>query len=190
MIYCLLGQAGAGKDAVMKELIKKGYKRIVSHTTRPMRPGEKEGVNYYFHKSTNEAKNEFNLKTYHSALGDWCYWFEWDDIKKAAESDDVFLTIADVTGSRKLEELGAKLIYVYAPTHIRMERYYDRESKSDNPNYKEVLRRLIQDSKDFDTFDHEARELYKYKTIYNTSSLNAAIIEADIYISEEDSRNG
>ena len=36
-IICFSGQAASGKDSIVRELIKKDYKRIVSHTTRPMR---------------------------------------------------------------------------------------------------------------------------------------------------------
>ena len=99
MIYVLVGQTASGKDSVMRGLIDKGYKRIVSHTTRPIRTGEKEGVDYYFHKSIDEAKNKFNLKTFHTASGDWYYWFDKDDIDKAIKSDEIYLTIADVAVS-------------------------------------------------------------------------------------------
>lgn len=44
----LVGASGSGKTSVAKELEKRGYKRIVIYTTRPMRDGEKIDVDYHF----------------------------------------------------------------------------------------------------------------------------------------------
>ncbi len=44
----LLGKTCAGKDCIKKELLKIGYKSIVTYTTRPIRPGEQDGVDYHF----------------------------------------------------------------------------------------------------------------------------------------------
>ena len=48
MIKLLIGKSGAGKDTLLKSLVKEGYKPIVAYTTRPMREGEKEGIDYFF----------------------------------------------------------------------------------------------------------------------------------------------
>lgn len=52
MIFAITGKAGSGKDAILQNLIARGYEPIVSCTTRPMREGEQEGINYFF--LTNE----------------------------------------------------------------------------------------------------------------------------------------
>lgn len=44
----LTGKSGSGKTTVAKELEKHGFKRTVTCTTRPKRPGEKDGVDYHF----------------------------------------------------------------------------------------------------------------------------------------------
>ena len=50
-MIALIGQAGAGKDSIMREVVKRcpGLHEIVSCTTRPMREGEKHGVNYFYY---------------------------------------------------------------------------------------------------------------------------------------------
>ncbi|MCX7912777.1 MAG: guanylate kinase, partial [Dehalococcoidales bacterium] len=50
VLVVLSGLSGAGKDAVLKELRKAGLPLYfaVTATTRPPRPGEKDGVDYYF----------------------------------------------------------------------------------------------------------------------------------------------
>ena len=187
MLVVLAGQTASGKDSIARSLISDyGYKRVVSHTTRPMRVDEKEGVDYYYHKSINEAKNKFNTKTYHTVSGDWHYWFEYEDIKSAIESDETYLTIADVDGALALSDVGANIIYIYVPLDIRMKRYYERESKNKNPDYKEVLRRLISDSKDFKEFEEAAisDNVYNYVCNYK-HSIEKTVDMVDRHIKNE-----
>lgn len=40
MVYTICGKTSSGKDSVLRELTKRGYKRIVSYTTRPPREGD------------------------------------------------------------------------------------------------------------------------------------------------------
>jgi guanylate kinase len=49
-IIVLTGPSGVGKDTVLRELFRldSGLEYCVSYTTRPPRPGEVEGVSYYF----------------------------------------------------------------------------------------------------------------------------------------------
>ena len=47
-MLALIGPSGSGKTTIENELIKRGYKRAISLTTRPPRKGEKHGLNYYF----------------------------------------------------------------------------------------------------------------------------------------------
>ena len=49
LLIVLSAPSGCGKDTVLAELQKKiPFKRSVSMTTRPIRPGEQDGVDYYF----------------------------------------------------------------------------------------------------------------------------------------------
>lgn len=49
MIFVISGPSGVGKGTLVKELQKRrDYGFSVSHTTRGMRPGEKDGVSYHF----------------------------------------------------------------------------------------------------------------------------------------------
>ena len=49
-LYTVSAPSGAGKTSLVNALVERcgGLKVSVSHTTRPMRPAEKEGVNYHF----------------------------------------------------------------------------------------------------------------------------------------------
>src|SRR5690606_25772022 len=49
-LYTVSAPSGAGKTSLVAALVKSNPEVCVSisHTTRPMRPGEQEGVNYHF----------------------------------------------------------------------------------------------------------------------------------------------
>lgn len=50
-LYTISAPSGAGKTSLVNALLDSGDERIcvsVSHTTRPQRPGEQDGVNYHF----------------------------------------------------------------------------------------------------------------------------------------------
>jgi guanylate kinase len=49
-LYIISAPSGAGKTSLVREVLSKerGLTLSVSHTTRPMRPGEVQGVHYYF----------------------------------------------------------------------------------------------------------------------------------------------
>ena len=49
-LYTVSAPSGAGKTSLVKALVERCQDLVVSvsHTTRPMRPGEKDGINYHF----------------------------------------------------------------------------------------------------------------------------------------------
>lgn len=48
-IILIAGPSGAGKTTISDYLNEKyGIPRVLTHTTRPMRPGEKQNVSYHF----------------------------------------------------------------------------------------------------------------------------------------------
>ncbi len=49
-LFTVSAPSGAGKTSLVNALVERcqGLRVSVSHTTRPIRPGEKDGVNYHF----------------------------------------------------------------------------------------------------------------------------------------------
>ena len=85
-IVYLMGKSSSGKDTIFKELMKEGtmdLRTIVPYTTRPIRDGEKNGVEYFF---TDEAgfralKDQGKIiedRAYDTVYGIWRY-FTADD---------------------------------------------------------------------------------------------------------------
>lgn len=57
MLKILMGKSAAGKDTLLNKLVAQGkYKPIISYTTRPMREGETDGVEYHFVTETQFSK--------------------------------------------------------------------------------------------------------------------------------------
>ena len=64
-LIIIAGKSGSGKDAVVNELCRRGYKRIKTYTTRPMRQHESQGNHIIlFLKKSLKKKNlrGFSLK--------------------------------------------------------------------------------------------------------------------------------
>ena len=49
-IFYVMGKSASGKDTIYKKLLERfpGLKTVVTYTTRPIRDGETEGVEYHF----------------------------------------------------------------------------------------------------------------------------------------------
>jgi guanylate kinase len=58
LLVVLTGPSGAGKDAVLDELARRGHRfhRVITATTRPARDNERDGIDYFF--LTDEAFDE------------------------------------------------------------------------------------------------------------------------------------
>ena len=105
--YLLLvsGPSGVGKDTIMNQIIDK-FNKIVSHTTRPMREGETEGINYFF--TTLEKfldgikKNEF--VDYVQLFSGKYYGIKRETIKNALDGQKPALAIVEVDGAKNIRE--------------------------------------------------------------------------------------
>ena len=63
MSICLVGKSCSGKDTIARELVKLGYERILTYTTRPARSNELDGVDYHF-VTENEFKDMIKNKEF------------------------------------------------------------------------------------------------------------------------------
>jgi guanylate kinase len=66
MIITLTGPSCAGKSTLEGRLVKEGFWRVISHTTRALRPGEKHEVDYHF-----VSKSEFKRLLEQGRFVEW-----------------------------------------------------------------------------------------------------------------------
>lgn len=191
MLLVITGGTCTGKDTLVKELLGTGkFTRLLSHTTRPMREGEQEGKDYFFHNTDKDIITPLCYKEYTVASGDkWKYWFEEADVLTCIESEEWYVCIADSDGALVMKELisesvddtlkGAVVMVKSSPMKV-LERYYNREKKNSSPNYEEVIRRILADDKDygrteFHLMQQISTEKVPVRVIYNTGDKEHSI---------------
>lgn len=158
-IYYLLGKSATGKDTLYKEILKRRPKlrTVTMYTTRPIREGETDGVEYFF---TDREELERQLasgkviesRTYQTIAGSWTY-YTVDDGQFNAADDESCLMIGTLESYEKMctyFEAGKMVpVYIEVPDGIRLLRAVKREENQKKPNYREVCRRYLADEKDF-----------------------------------------
>lgn len=158
-IYCMMGKSSSGKDTLYKMLLEDralSLKTIVPYTTRPMRAGETDGVEYYFCDEGRLAALEaagkvIELRAYHTVYGVWKYFTVDDHQMKDANQD--YLMIGTLESYRRLCDYFGKLrvipIYIEVEDGVRLERALHRERSQKKPAYEEMCRRFLADAADF-----------------------------------------
>lgn len=158
-IFYIMGKSATGKDTVFKELLKRRPEltTVVPYTTRPIREGETDGVEYFFTSSEKleQFKNSgkiVELRTYETVMGPWSY-FTMDDGQFDIHGEGDCLMIGTLESYEKMCQYygnGALVpVYIEVPDGIRLLRAVKREGKQKNPNYREVCRRYLADEDDF-----------------------------------------
>lgn len=158
-IVYLMGKSSTGKDTIFRRLLKDeelDLKRIVPYTTRPVRNGEHQGVEYFFvdearFQEMKEQGKVIEDREYHTYHGLWRY-FTVDDGQ--IEPEGHYIMIGTLEGYRLLQAYYGreKLLPVLIDLDdgVRLQRALDREKKQQHPRYEEMCRRFLADSADFD----------------------------------------
>lgn len=156
-IFCVMGKSSSGKDTLYQMLKKElEFDSIVPYTTRPIREGETDGVEYYFVTEEEVAELEeagkiIELRAYNTVHGIWKY-FTADDAQIDLEHRN-YLMIGTVEAYQKLKayygEEHLVPIYIEVDDGIRLQRALNREKLQEQPKYAEMCRRFLADEVDF-----------------------------------------
>ena len=156
-IFYLMGKSASGKDTIYKKVKEQlpELKTIVIYTTRPIREGERDGVEYFFktedefHQLQQEGK-VIESRTYQTIHGPWIYFtvddgqFDREDHLVAIGTLESYIQLRRYFGDEKVIP-----IYVEVEDGLRLERALERERKQTKPKYEEMCRRFLADSADF-----------------------------------------
>ena len=156
-IFYVMGKSASGKDTIFKKIKEQlpELKTIVIYTTRPIREGETDGVEYYFADDKKlaklmEAGKVIELREYDTVHGIWKY-FTADDGQFDGEEN--FIAIGTLESYRKMREyFGSEAlvpIYIEVEDGVRLERALEREKRQKEPKYEELCRRFLADAADF-----------------------------------------
>ncbi len=158
-IFVLMGKSSTGKDTVYKRLRASSleFKNVVIYTTRPMRQGETEGVEYHF--VSEETRDNYcqtgkviERRDYNTVYGMWSY-FTVDDGQIDVAGDSKYLVIGTLESYEKFVDYYGKEIvvpiYIEVDDRTRIHRAIEREDMQEIPKYCEMCRRFLADEKDF-----------------------------------------
>ena len=152
-IIALIGEAGSGKDSIMQNILKKrplAFNEIISCTTRPMREGEVEGVNYFYltpEEFTSKVLNGEMLEA--TNFNNWFYGTSYDSLRPDRPNIGVF-NPDGIRAMSKMSDLDVTVYKIVCSDKTRLLRQLNREQY---PNVDEIIRRYKTDKKDF--FDLE-----------------------------------
>lgn len=158
-IFYLMGKSASGKDSIYKELKVRmpELKTIVIYTTRPIREGEQDGVEYHFVTEDVLAQLQqdgkvIELRAYDTVHGIWKY-FTADDGQFDAPEDYLAIGTLESYGAliRYFGQEKVVPIYIEVEDGIRLQRALEREHMQKTPRYEELCRRFLADAQDFST---------------------------------------
>ena len=122
LLVVLSGPSGAGKDAVLDEMARRGHRfhRVITCTTRPPRNGERDGVDYYF---VSDAAFDRLIETdglleHAEVYGHRSGVPRQQVVDRLRDGDDVYVR-TDVQGAASIRRLapGAVLVFI-APSSL------------------------------------------------------------------------
>lgn len=185
-LFVLMGKSATGKDTIYKELLKvksMELREIITYTTRPIRVGENDGVEYFFASSERleelkEQNKIIEIRHYNTVKGLWSYFTVNDgqiDLNKHN-----FLIIGTLESYEQIRNyFGQNLvypIYIEVDDGIRLQRALDREKSQKEPDYTEMCRRYLADEEDFEDDNLARLDINKrYRNINLSDCINEII---------------
>jgi len=158
-MICLMGKSSSGKDTIYRELMKEealGLQTVVPYTTRPIRTGETDGVDYHFTDEAGfqelaEAGRIIEARAYDTVHGLWRYFTVADDSIALDKYDycmigtlEAYVQIREYFGRDKVLP-----VYIEIDDGERLQRALTRERAQKEPKYEELCRRFLADCRDF-----------------------------------------
>jgi guanylate kinase len=160
-LIVLTGPSGVGKDTVLRELfdIDPALEYCVSYTTRPPRPGEVDGVSYFFVDEpafrAMIARDEFfEWSTVYGELKGRTY----ETVNKARASGKDTVIKIDVQGADKVRSrIGDRAIYIYLlpPSVEALEQRLVERATEDPASLQARHERALAELALKDTYDHQ-----------------------------------
>ncbi len=157
-IYYRMGTRSSGKDTLFKE-VKKALpwlQTITLYTTRPIREGERDGIEYFFvsEDTLNAYEKQGKVieqRAYDTVHGIWKYATIDDGQINLGTSD--YLVIGTLQSYEQMQKFYGpdKLVPIYIEVEDgeRLARALAREREQKTPKYAELCRRFLADTKDF-----------------------------------------
>ncbi|WP_226686838.1 guanylate kinase [Stutzerimonas stutzeri] len=158
-LYIVSAPSGAGKTSLVKALVdaQPQVRVSVSHTTRAMRPGEVDGVNYHFVSRENFLarleRNEFleHAEVFGNLYGTSQRWLE----QTLAEGFDLILEI-DWQGAQQVRRLmpQAKSIFILPPTQEALRQRLNNRGQDSDEIIDKRMREAVSEMSHYVEYDY------------------------------------
>lgn len=156
MIFVLVGESASGKSTIEEMIVSnsRNFQRVISYTTRPMRKGERQNVNYHF-----VSKEIFDEMVLNDAFIEKAKYRGWDYGSNKSDylCDKNIVVVLTPHGCRSLKRWaanqGEKVVSIYFNID-RRSRLIKILNRGDD--IEEAYRRNLSDVGQFDGFSDEA----------------------------------
>ena len=192
MLVILSGVAGAGKDTIKKELIKRmeNVESLPSYTSRPIREGDVEGGTYHFISREEFEKMIENQEFYEYDIHhNQYYGTSRKLLNDKIKSGKIIVKDIDVNGTEHLKELlgnDTKVVTIFLRVP-KEELEHRLENRVDKPSPQEIKLRL-------NRFDYEESRIDMYDYVLRNNDLEKTvqiimtIIENEIRLEKENKK--
>jgi guanylate kinase len=164
-LVVLSGPSGSGKSTVVDRLLEAApvpLVKSVSATTRPPRPAEIDGADYYF--LSNE---EFEQKRNAGAFLEWAevhasgFWYGTlrSELDRANQADAWALLEIDVAGALNVMKKHPDAVTIFLTTSSESE--YDRRLRARGTESEEVIRRRLETARR----ELQSADQYRYQVV-------------------------
>jgi guanylate kinase len=199
-ILTLTGPSCSGKTTLLNELVDKhGYQNIVSHTTRPPRPGEVNGRDYHFIDNQTFVEDAYEGEFLENVMfNGFRYGVSREEIYKANKSGKIAALIVEPGGlvqimkyAQDRGDVEMKKVFIGGDTHELMTRYLQR-MHGENLNERGVAERharrldsLIMESATWTPCPFESKSDYSLDYL----KMQPSYIPYDLVIPESNDEN-
>ena len=181
MLVILSGVAGAGKDTIKKELIKRmdNVKSIPSFTTRPQREGDIPGETYVFLTREEFEEKIRNDEIYEYDIHHNQYYGTSKTFLNEKAKDSIIVKDIDVNGTEILKNTLTDIKVVTIFLRVPKEELRHRlENRVDKPSEGEIILRL-------NRFDYEESKIGLYDYVLKNDNLEKTVSIIQRIIEEE-----
>ncbi|MCD6253987.1 MAG: guanylate kinase [Thermotogae bacterium] len=170
ILYVVTGPSGVGKSTIIREVLKRFDNLVfsVSYTTRPKRPGEENGTDYFFvdQRTFMKLKDRGEFLEWAQVHG-YYYGTSKSQVEGALRQGNHVLLDVDVQGAIKIMELypDAVFIFIAPPTFSDLKnRLMLRQTESEKS-----LQRRLEDAR------WELSQAYKFEYLIVNRELTSSI---------------